>query len=105
MRNVIAAAVLLFPTAAMAATFTSYAPVHVAPMVHVAPVIHVAPVHVAPVVHAHPGLHVHQGVRPAHAIGRAGSHQRLLPVAVYTTSAIRKKCADQKSDSKGCAKK
>jgi hypothetical protein len=42
MRNIVAAALLLFSTSAMAATFT-YTPVHTAPVVHVNPVVRVNP--------------------------------------------------------------
>jgi hypothetical protein len=107
-RGTIAGTLLLFSTSAMAGT---YVPVHVAPIVHVAPVIHAAPmVHaapalrVAPVVRVNPAVRVHTGVRPTHAIGRTGSHHR-LPVVVYATPQNPRKCVDQKSASRDCAKK
>jgi len=102
MRNIIVAALLLFPTAAMAGTFV-YTPVHIAPVVHVAPMVHVAPT-----VHAtNPGAHVHSAVTPAPVIKRKVSQRKVLPVVAdpVVSPVPPKKCTDQNSGSKECAKK
>jgi len=87
-KNVLAAALLLGPTSAMAATFVSAPVVHVAP-VHVAPMVRVNPT-VKPVVVGHPRPHVH--------------HPKLQPVVV-TTVPQKGKCNEPKPGSKECAKK
>ena len=102
---------LLLLTPALAGTFTSTTPVHIAP-------VHVAPVHVAPVVHVNPPLHptaVHAtpaarvhvvkpviATKPVHV----NHHpvQTIIPVSV-TSVAQTRKCALAKPGEQGCAKK
>jgi hypothetical protein len=112
--SAVALPLLLSP--AMAGTFTSTTPVHVAP-IHIAPV-HVAPVHVGPVVHVNPPLHptaIHATpatrvpvTKPATAMKPAHVHhhpvQTIVPVSV-TSVAPTKRCAQAKAGDKGCAKK
>ena len=111
MRNAIAALLLLFPTSAMAAPYTSYTPIRVAPVapvVRIAPVVRVAPVtpavRVAPVARVHPVVHTRPVVRPAPHVGRTHVHHRKpLPVVVYVAPP-QKKCVDPKFG-KDCQKK
>jgi len=133
MRNAFAALLLLFPTSAMAAPYTSYAAVRVAPIapvvriapvapvvriapvtpvVRVAPVVRAAPVtpavRVAPVARVHPVVHTRHVVGPAPHVRRTHAHHnhKRLPVVVYNNNVLptQKKCVDPKSG-KDCQKK
>ena len=110
MRPAFAAIPFLFSTSAMAGTFTSYTPVHVAPIIHVAPV-HLAPVHVAPVVRPNPAVHVKPvvDVKPVAGPTVSQAHPKPRPITLIpvsqNASPTAAKCVDAKSGAKDCAKK
>jgi hypothetical protein len=96
-QHVLAAALLLAPTAVMAGTYVPVAPVRVAPIVRVAPV-HVAPVRVAPVVRVNPAVKPVVVGHPTHV----HHHRPAVQPIIVTTATQKPKCADPKTGAKEC---